>query len=49
MMAGIRAANVINATDKDCMAWIKASREQPAGDAGGERRSDGRRSRSTAS
>ena len=49
MMAGIRAANVINATDKDCMAWIKASREQSAGDAGGERRSDGRRSRTTAS
>ena len=38
MMAGIRAANVVNATDKDCMAWIKASRAQSAGDAGGERR-----------
>ena len=37
MMAGIRAANVINATDKDCMAWIKASRAQAASDAGGGR------------
>jgi 5-methyltetrahydrofolate--homocysteine methyltransferase len=44
MMTGIRAANVINATDKDCMAWITASRAQSAGDAG-----SGRRTRTTAS
>jgi len=33
MMAGIRAANVVNANDKDCMAWIKASRAQAAANA----------------
>ncbi len=44
MMTGIRAANVINATDKDCMGWITASRAQSAGDASG-----GRRTRTTAS
>ncbi len=49
MMAGIRAANVINATDKDCMAWIKASREQSAGDAGGGRSRGGQSTRTTAS
>jgi 5-methyltetrahydrofolate--homocysteine methyltransferase len=37
MMTGIRAANVINATDKECMGWISASRAQPAGDAGQRR------------
>jgi len=47
MMAGIRAANVINATDKDCMGWIKASRAQTAGDAGDGRRG-GRNARTTA-
>jgi 5-methyltetrahydrofolate--homocysteine methyltransferase len=33
MMTGIRAANVINATDKDCMSWITACRAQAPGDA----------------
>jgi 5-methyltetrahydrofolate--homocysteine methyltransferase len=33
MMTGIRAANVINATDKDCMSWITACRAQSPGDA----------------
>jgi 5-methyltetrahydrofolate--homocysteine methyltransferase len=33
MMTGIRAANVINATDKDCMGWITACRAQAPGDA----------------
>ena len=33
MMTGIRAANVINATDKDCMGWITACRAQSPGDA----------------
>jgi 5-methyltetrahydrofolate--homocysteine methyltransferase len=49
MMNSIRAANVINANDKDCMAWIKASREQSAGDAGGGRSRGGQRTRTTAS
>jgi len=47
MMTGIRAADVINATDKDCMAWITASRAQSAGDADDGRRG-GRRTRTTA-
>jgi 5-methyltetrahydrofolate--homocysteine methyltransferase len=33
MMTGIRAANVVNATDKDCMGWITACRAQAPGDA----------------
>jgi 5-methyltetrahydrofolate--homocysteine methyltransferase len=33
MMMGVRAANIINATDKDCMGWISAYREQPVGGA----------------
>ena len=37
MMASIRAANVVNATDKDCMGWIKACRAQ-AGTAAGRTR-----------
>jgi 5-methyltetrahydrofolate--homocysteine methyltransferase len=45
MMTGIRAANVINATDKECMGWISASRAQPAGDAG--QRRGGRSTRTT--
>ncbi len=49
MMMSIRAANVINATDKECMGWIKAYRERPAGDANGERRRGGRRARTGAS
>jgi 5-methyltetrahydrofolate--homocysteine methyltransferase len=49
MMTGIRAANVINATDKECAAWIAACRKQPAGDAGGGRRRGGRRSRTATS
>jgi 5-methyltetrahydrofolate--homocysteine methyltransferase len=48
MMDGIRAANVINATDKDCMGWIKASRAKAAADAGGAGGAGGgRRGRST--
>jgi 5-methyltetrahydrofolate--homocysteine methyltransferase len=47
MMTGIRAANVINATDKECMGWISASRAQPAGDAG--QRRGGRSARATTS
>jgi 5-methyltetrahydrofolate--homocysteine methyltransferase len=45
MMAGIRAANVINATDKECMTWISAYREKPVGDAG--RRRGGRSARTS--
>jgi 5-methyltetrahydrofolate--homocysteine methyltransferase len=45
MMMGIRAANVINATDKDCMGWISAYREQPVG---GAARRRSRRSSETA-
>ena len=45
MMTGIRAANVINATDKECATWISAYREQPVGDAGVGRRRGGRRAR----
>jgi len=33
MMTGIRAANVVNATDKDCMGWITACRAQAPNDA----------------
>jgi 5-methyltetrahydrofolate--homocysteine methyltransferase len=33
MMTGIRAANVVNATDKDCMGWITACRAQAPADA----------------
>jgi 5-methyltetrahydrofolate--homocysteine methyltransferase len=47
MMTGIRAANVINATDKECMGWISACRAQPAGDAG--KRRGGRSARTTTS
>jgi 5-methyltetrahydrofolate--homocysteine methyltransferase len=49
MMSGIRAANVINATDKECANWISAYREQPAGDAGAGRRRGGRRARTATS
>lgn len=41
MMTGIRAANVVNATDKDCMGWITACRAQAPGDASPRR--NGRR------
>jgi len=37
MMTGIRAANVINAVDKDCMGWISACRVQSTGEAGQRR------------
>jgi len=47
MMSSIRAANVINATDKECMTWISAYREKPAGDAG--RRRGGRSARTASS
>jgi 5-methyltetrahydrofolate--homocysteine methyltransferase len=47
MMMGIRAANVVNANDKDCMSWISSYREQPVGDAG--RRRGGRASRTSTS
>jgi 5-methyltetrahydrofolate--homocysteine methyltransferase len=49
MMSGIRAANVINATDKECANWISAYREQPAGSAGVGRRRGGRRARTATS
>ncbi len=49
MMSGIRAANVINATDKECANWIASYREQPAGDAGVGRRRGGRSARIAAS
>jgi 5-methyltetrahydrofolate--homocysteine methyltransferase len=45
MMSGIRAADVINANDRECGAWISVYREQPAGDAGVGRRRGGRRAR----
>jgi len=43
MMVGIRAANVVNGTDKQCATWISVSREQgaevrPGGRRGGRRR-----------
>jgi 5-methyltetrahydrofolate--homocysteine methyltransferase len=47
MMTGIRAANVINAVDKDCMGWISACRAQLPGDAG--QRRGGRTARKTTS
>ena len=47
MMSGIRAANVINATDPECATWISAYREQPVGDIG--RRRGGRRARTATS
>jgi len=47
MMSSIRAANVINATDKECMTWISAYREQPVGDVG--RRRGGRSARTATS
>jgi 5-methyltetrahydrofolate--homocysteine methyltransferase len=46
MMMGIRAANVINATDKECSGWIAAYREPPAD---GARRRGGNRTRTTTS
>jgi 5-methyltetrahydrofolate--homocysteine methyltransferase len=46
MMMGIRAANVINATDKECAGWIAAYRE-PLPD--GARRRGGNRKRTTTS
>ena len=49
MMSGIRAANVINATDKECANWIASYREQPLGDAGVGRRRGGRSARVAAS
>ncbi len=45
MMSGIRAANVINATDRECANWISAYREQPEGGAGVGRRRGGRSAR----
>jgi 5-methyltetrahydrofolate--homocysteine methyltransferase len=45
MMSGIRAANVINATDKECANWIASYREKPVGDIG--RRRGGRRARTS--
>ncbi|MCH8889783.1 MAG: dihydropteroate synthase [Myxococcales bacterium] len=45
MMSGIRAANVINANDKECANWISSYREQPLGDAGVGRRRGGRSAR----
>ncbi|HXV37894.1 MAG TPA: dihydropteroate synthase [Myxococcota bacterium] len=45
MMSGIRAADVINANDRECGTWISVYREQPAGDAGVGRRRGGRRAR----
>jgi len=47
MMSSIRAANVINATDKECMTWISAYREKPVGDVG--RRRGGRSARTATS
>ncbi len=47
MMSGIRAANVINATDKECANWIASYREKPVGDIG--RRRGGRRARTSSS
>ena len=47
MMTGIRAANVINANDKDCMGWITACRAQAPGDASPRR--SGRRDRTAKS
>jgi 5-methyltetrahydrofolate--homocysteine methyltransferase len=49
MMSGIRAANVINATDQECAIWIAAYREQPVGEAGVGRRRGGRRARTATS
>ncbi len=49
MMSGIRAANVVNATDKECAAWISSYREQPLGDAGVGRRRGGQRARTAVS
>jgi 5-methyltetrahydrofolate--homocysteine methyltransferase len=49
MMSGIRAADVINATDKECANWISAYREQPVGNAGTGRRRGGRRARTATS
>jgi len=49
MMSGIRAADVINGTDKECANWIAAYREQPAGSAGVGRRRGGRRARTATS
>jgi 5-methyltetrahydrofolate--homocysteine methyltransferase len=49
MMSGIRAADVINATDKECANWISAYREQPVGNAGTGRRRGGRRARTAKS
>ena len=47
MMMGVRAANVINATDKECSGWISAYREQPVG--GAARRRGGRSTRTETS
>jgi len=47
MMSGIRAADVINATDRECATWIASYREQPVGDVG--RRRGGRRARTAVS
>jgi len=49
MISGIRAADVINANDKDCANWISAYREQPAGSTGVGRRRGGRRARTATS
>jgi 5-methyltetrahydrofolate--homocysteine methyltransferase len=49
MMSGIRAADVINATDKECANWISAYREQPVGNTGTGRRRGGRRARTAKS
>ncbi len=45
MMVGIRAANVVNGTDKECASWISASRAQGTEKGRGGRRG-GRRRRS---
>ncbi len=48
MMTGIRAADVINETDKECANWISAYREQPAAGQSAGRRRGGRRARTGA-
>jgi 5-methyltetrahydrofolate--homocysteine methyltransferase len=45
MMSGIRAANVVNGTDKECASWIASYREKPVGEIG--RRRGGRRARTS--
>lgn len=45
---GIRAANVLNGHDPDCMSWLRANREPLAEGAGGGRERRRRRSRAAA-